>query len=160
MQQTVYSRPANIEKHWHHIDAEDLVVGRVAALVAKILMGKHKPTYTPHQDDGDYVVITNCEKVLLTGRKADINTGKLYHRHTGHPGGIKTTTAGKRLVGKTLHQEKVLKEAIRRMLPKNKMGRNILKHLYVYPGADHPHTAQQPKTLDVAGMNSKNKKRV
>lgn len=157
---TFYATPSDIEKKWHHIDATDLVVGRVAVHVARILMGKHKPTYTPHMDDGDYVVITNCEKVLLTGKKGDLNTGKLYHRHTGHPGGVKTITAGKRLTGKPRQQEQVLREAIRRMLPKNKMGRNILSHLYVYPGDSHPHTAQQPKSVDLAAINVKNKKRL
>jgi large subunit ribosomal protein L13 len=152
---TYTARPADIEKKWILIDAENAVLGRLAVIVADLLRGKHKTTYTPHMDCGDNVVIINADKVHLTGKK---RYQKVYHWHTGYPGGIKERVAGNILEGK--HPERVITSAIRRMIPAGPLGRAQLGNLRVYGGAEHPHEAQQPVKLDLAGMSSKNMKRV
>lgn len=146
-------KASEIDKRWLLVDAEDVVLGRLAAIVADRLRGKHKPTFTPHMDCGDHVVIVNAEKVKLTGNKL---RDKTYYRHTGHPGGIKSATAGAILEGR--HPERVIQKAVERMLPKSKLGRLQLTHLRVYAGPDNPHEAQQPTTLDVGALNPKNKR--
>ena len=148
---TFTATPAYIEKGWCVIDAEGLVLGRVASIIANRLRGKHKPSYTPHMDCGDNVIVVNAEKVLLKGNK---RTAKTYYWHTGYPGGIKSRTADKILDGN--HPERVLIKAVERMIPRGPLGRRCMKHLHVYAGASHPHEAQQPATLDVAAMNAKN----
>lgn len=152
MKTTKSAKPAEVEKQWHLIDADGLVVGRVATIVANILRGKHKPSYTPHVDCGDNVIIINAEKVKFTGRKM---FDKEYHRHTGHPGGIKTTTPAKVLEGK--FPERVLEKAVERMIPRGPLGRDQMRSLRIYAGTEHPHVAQNPQVLDVASMNRKNK---
>ncbi len=144
-------RPKDIEKKWILIDAEGLVLGRLAAIVADRLRGKHLPAYTPHMDCGDNVIVVNAEKVRLTGKKL---TDKFYYRHTGYPGGIKETTPAKVLGG--AHPERVIQLAVERMVPRGPLGRQQMKNLRVYAGAAHPHEAQSPQVLDVAGMNRKN----
>lgn len=148
---TYAAKPADIEKKWVMIDAEGVVVGRLATIVAMRLRGKHKPTYTPHVDDGDNVVIINADKVVLTGRKLQ---KKVYYHHTGYIGGIKERTAGFILGGK--FPERVVEKAIERMLPRGPLARRQLGNLRVYAGPEHPHTAQQPEKLDIAAMNRKN----
>jgi large subunit ribosomal protein L13 len=150
---TFSATPKDIEKKWILIDADGLVLGRLAAVVATRLRGKHKTTYTPHMDCGDNVVIINAEKVKLTGNKL---TGKKYYRHTGYPGGIKETTPEQILASK--HPERVVEKAVDRMIPKGPLGRAQLSHLRVYAGTAHPHEAQSPEVLDVAAMNPKNKR--
>ena len=145
-------KPAEVEKKWHLIDADGLVVGRLATIVAKILRGKHKASFTPHVDCGDHVVIVNAEKVRFTGNKAKTQT---YYKHTGYPGGIKSVTADKVLAGR--FPERVLEKAVERMVPRGPLGRAQMKALHLYAGADHPHTGQQPETLDVGAMSRKNK---
>ncbi len=132
------AKPAEVEQDWHHVDASGLILGRLATKIATVLMGKHKPTYTPHVDVGDFVVVTHAEKVKLTGRKLDEIT---YDRYSYYPGGWKSVTAREML---DKHPERVLSEAVRRMLPKNALGRKMLKKLKVYAGEQHPHAAQQP----------------
>jgi len=150
-------KSAEIDKKWLVIDAENVVLGRLAAKVAMILAGKDKPTYTPSQDCGDNVIIINAEKVHLTGNKAATKDGKIYYRHTGYFGGIKETTAGKILASK--FPQRVIEKAVERMLPKEgPMAKKRLSNLYVYAGNSHPHAAQKPVVLDFAGLNSKNKK--
>ncbi|MBN8828300.1 MAG: 50S ribosomal protein L13 [Sphingobacteriia bacterium] len=157
MVQTTYSMKASeIKKDWLIIDASDLVLGRLASIVAKVLRGKHKPTFTPHMDCGDNVVIINAEKVRLTGNKANRKNGKFYYHHTGFPGGIKEITAGKVLESK--FPERVIYKAVQRMITRNTLGRKQMTHLFVYAGSEHPHQAQKPAALDVASMNRKNKK--
>jgi large subunit ribosomal protein L13 len=148
---TYSAKPAEVEKKWVLIDAKGLVVGRLASIVALRLRGKHKPTYTPHVDCGDNVIVINAEKVTLTGRKLD---RKVYHHHTGHIGGIKQRTAKFLLEGK--FPQRVVEKAVERMLPRGPLGRRQLGNLRVYKGPDHPHAAQQPELLDVAAMNRKN----
>jgi large subunit ribosomal protein L13 len=150
---TFSAKPADIEKKWVLVDAEGVVLGRLAAQIAMVLRGKHKPSYTPHMDCGDNVVIINAGKVKLTGKK---HTDKVYYRHTGYPGGIKERRAGEILEGK--HPERVVQKAVERMVPGGPLGRRQLKNLRVYPGAEHPHEAQQPEVLDIAGRNPKNKR--
>ena len=151
---TTYSaKAADVEKKWVLIDATGLVVGRLATIVAMRLRGKHKPTYTPHVDDGDNVVIVNADKVVLTGRKRE---QKVYHRHTGFIGGIKEQTAKSILEGR--FPQRVVEKAVERMLPRGPLGRRQLGNLRVYPGAEHPHAAQQPEALDIGAMNRKNKR--
>jgi large subunit ribosomal protein L13 len=145
--------PAEIEKKWLLIDAEGVVLGRMAAEIAKILRGKHKPSFTPHMDCGDNVIVINAKKVKLTGKKL---TDKVYYRHTGYPGGIKSRTAQQILEGK--QPENVVIKAVERMLPKGPLGRTQLTNLRVYSGAEHQHEAQQPEVLDIAAMNPKNKR--
>jgi len=149
---TTYSaKPAEIQKKWILIDAKGLVVGRLASLVAMRLRGKHLPTYTPHVDCGDNVIIINAAKVVLTGRKRE---RKVYHNHTGFIGGIKERTAKSILEGR--FPERVVEKAVERMLPRGPLGRMQFGNLRVYAGAEHPHEAQQPETVDVASMNRKN----
>ena len=148
---TYSAKPHEIEKKWVLIDAEGAVLGRLAAFAASLLRGKHKPTFTPHMDDGDHVVVINADKIVLTGRKRE---NKIYYWHTGYPGGIKNRTAAQILDGK--HPERVVSKAIERMLPRGPLGRKQFKNLRVYVGSEHPHEAQQPEVLDFAGMNSKN----
>jgi large subunit ribosomal protein L13 len=150
---TYSMKPAEAQKKWFLVDAEGVVLGRMAAVIATRLRGKHKPGYTPHVDCGDNIVVINAEKVALTGRKL---TDKVYYRHTGHPGGIKARTAGQILGGKK--PEDVIMLAVQRMLPRNTLARHQLTNLKVYAGAEHPHAAQQPEPLDVGAMNSKNKR--
>ncbi len=152
---TYSAKASEIEKKWLIIDAEGVVLGRLAALVATYLRGKHKPTYTPHMDCGDNVIIVNAGKVKLTGKKL---SDKLYHWHTGHPGGIKTRTAGQILAGE--HPERVVEKAIERMIPRGPLGRQQMRNLRVYAGGEHPHEAQTPEAIDVAAMNPKNARTV
>jgi large subunit ribosomal protein L13 len=135
-------RPADVESHWYIIDAEDQVLGRLATRVATILRGKHRPEYTPHVDHGDGVIVVNVEKVRLTGRKLD---QKIYYRHSGYPGSVRSTTAGEVLA--SVHPERVVHNAVRGMLPKNSLGRKLLRKLKLYAGPEHPHTAQKPEEL-------------
>ena len=149
---TFNAKPAEIEKKWIVIDAEGLIVGRVASIIASRLRGKHLPIYTPNVDCGDYVVVVNADKVVFTGRK---RTDKKYYWHTGHPGGIKERTADKVLDGR--FPERIIQKAVERMLPKESpLARKQMSNLKVYAGADHPHEAQNPEKLDVAAMNDKN----
>ena len=149
---TFSAKPAEVTKKWVLIDAKGLVVGRLASLVAMRLRGKHLPTYTPHVDCGDNVIIVNAAKVVLTGRKVE---RKVYHYHTGFIGGIKERTADKILGGR--FPERVLEKAVERMLPKESpLARKQLTHLRIYTGAEHPHAAQNPEPVDIAAMNRKN----
>jgi len=145
-------KPAEVEKKWHIVDAEGLVVGRLATILANILRGKHKPSFTPHVDCGDHVIVLNADKVRFTGGKA---AKKKYYKHTGHPGGIKEITAQKVLDGR--FPERVLEKAVERMIPTGPLGRQQMKNLHLYNGTEHPHDGQQPEVLDVASMNRKNK---
>ncbi|MDF2619526.1 MAG: ribosomal protein [Xanthobacteraceae bacterium] len=148
---TYSAKPADVEKKWVVIDASGLIVGRLAVLIATRLKGKHKPTYTPHVDCGDNVVVINADKVVLTGNKRD---DKVYYHHTGFPGGIKERTAKFILEGR--FPERVVEKAVERMLARGPLGRKLMGNLRVYKGASHPHEAQQPVTLDVAALNRKN----
>jgi large subunit ribosomal protein L13 len=148
---TYTAKPAEIQKKWVMIDANGLVVGRLASIVALRLRGKHLPTYTPHVDCGDNVIVVNAAKIVLTGRKRE---KKVYHYHTGFIGGIKERTARSILEGK--FPERVVEKAVERMLPRGPLGRRQLGNLRVYPGAEHPHAAQSPEKVDVAAMNRKN----
>jgi large subunit ribosomal protein L13 len=148
---TYSAKPAEIEKKWVIIDASGLVVGRLASIVAMRLRGKHRATFTPHVDTGDNVIVINAEKVVFTGNKLK---NKRYYWHTGYPGGIKERTAGNLLGGR--FPNRVIEKAVERMLPRGPLGRKQLGNLRVYPGSEHPHTAQQPQTLDVAALNKKN----
>ena len=150
---TYSAKPSEIDKKWILIDAENLVVGRLASIVAMRLRGKHLPTFTPHMDMGDNVVVINAGKVKLTGRKLD---QRKFYWHTGYPGGIKERSQRDLLDGR--HPERVLENAVRRMLPGGPLTRKQLGNLRVYAGAEHPHEAQQPKPLDVGAMNTKNVK--
>ncbi|MDP1738801.1 MAG: 50S ribosomal protein L13 [Caulobacter sp.] len=152
MKTTASLKPAEVEKKWIVIDAENVVVGRLASFIAMRLRGKHRPDYTPHVDCGDYVVVVNADKVKFTGRKLD---QKIYYRHTGHPGGIKQITAGKQLSGR--FPERVLEKAVERMLPKESpLARAQMTHLRIFNGAEHTHQAQSPEVVAFAGFNSKN----
>jgi large subunit ribosomal protein L13 len=142
--------PDQIDKKWILIDAEGVVLGRLASIVAMRLRGKHKPTFTPSMDMGDNVIVVNADKVQLTGKHRD----RPVWRHTGHPGGIKSRTVGEILEGK--HPERVVMQAVKRMLPGNKLARTQMTNLRVYASAEHPHEAQQPEVLDVRSMNPKN----
>jgi len=146
-------KASEIQKNWILIDAEGVVLGRLAAEVSKILRGKTKPEYTPHMDCGDNVVIINAEKVHLTGKKL---ADKKFYWHTGHPGGIKERTVGQLM--ESNKPEVVVQNAVRRMITRNPLGRQQFSNLYVYTGSEHPHAAQQPKILDIAGKNPKNKR--
>ena len=148
---TFTATPADIEKKWILIDAEGIVLGRLASIAATILRGKNKPTYTPHMDMGDNVIIINADKVQMTGKK---RTDKKYYWHTGHPGGIKERTATQILEG--AHPERVVVKAVERMISRNKLGRQQMTNLRVYAGAAHPHEAQAPAVIDVKAMNPKN----
>lgn len=150
---TYSAKSSEVEKKWILIDAENVVLGRLAVIVTNLLRGKGKPTYTPHIDCGDHVVVVNADKVRLTGNK---RADKVYYRHTGYPGGIKSRTAGQIL--ESAHPERVVLKAVQRMLPKGPLGRQQLTNLRAYAGPDHPHEAQQPEALDVAALNPKNKR--
>ena len=143
MKTTVSMREQDVERSWWIIDAEDQTLGRIATEIASRLRGKHKPEFTPHVDTGDYIVIVNAEKITVTGNKAK---GKIYYSHTGYPGGIKDMTFEK-LIEKA--PERVLEKAVKGMLPRGPLGREMFRKLKVYVGANHPHTAQQPQTLDL-----------
>ena len=148
---TYSAKPAEVEKKWVLIDAENLVVGRLATIVATMLRGKNKPTFTPHVDMGDNVVVINADKVVLTGRKLD---QKRYYWHTGSPGGIKDRVARKVIEGR--FPERIVEKAVERMLPRGPLGRQQLKNLKVYAGPKHPHEAQQPEALDIGALSRKN----
>ncbi len=150
---TYSAKPSDIDRAWCVIDADGLVLGRLAAVIASRLRGKHKPLFTPHIDCGDNIIVINAEKVRLTGRK---RADKVYYWHTGYPGGIKSRTAERILDGK--HPERVLIKAVERMISRNPLGRAQMRKLHVYKGAEHPHEAQKPEVLDVAAMNPKNKR--
>jgi large subunit ribosomal protein L13 len=152
--QTYSAKPAKVEKKWLIIDAEGVVLGRLASQVAKLLRGKHKTIFTPHIDTGDHVVVINAGKVKLTGRKLK---NKIYHRHTGFPGGIKTATP--EFILNSAYPERVIEKAVERMMPKDSpLARAQFGKLRVYPGAEHPHTAQKAEIFDFAAMNPKNKR--
>ncbi len=151
---TYSAKPSDIQAKWHLIDAEGAVVGRLAAVAARMLRGKHKATFTPHIDCGDNVVVINAAKVRFTGRKRD---RKIYYRHTGYPGGIKSRSPADILDGSRPGQ--VIELAVRRMLPKGPLGRKQFRKLRVYGGAAHPHGAQLPEPLDLAALNRKNSRR-
>ena len=148
---TYSAKASELDKKWVLIDAEGLVVGRLASIIAKILRGKTKPTYTPHMDCGDHVIVINADKVVFTGKKYK---DKVYYRHTGYPGGIKSTTPKEIMTGR--FPERVLYKAVERMLPRGPLFRDIMTHLRLYKGSEHPHIAQQPTVLDVKVMNKKN----
>jgi large subunit ribosomal protein L13 len=145
------TKTADIQKKWILIDATGLVVGRLAVIIAMRLRGKHKPSYTPHMDDGDNVIVINAEKIVFTGRKRE---QKVYRHHTGFIGGIKERSARSILEGK--FPERIVEKAVQRMLPHGPLGRAQFGNLRVYKGAEHPHAAQQPEKLDIASMNRKN----
>ena len=141
---TKSARAADVERSWYVIDAADVVLGRLSTRVASVLRGKHKAIYTPHADTGDFVIVVNAEKVRLTGRKLEQKT---YYRHTGHTGHLREVTADKLLAGP--HADRVVRSAVRGMLPKNALGRAMFRKLKVYAGPDHPHAAQQPQELSL-----------
>lgn len=150
---TYSAKPSDINKKWVVIDADGIVLGRLASIVAMRLRGKHLPIFTPHMDCGDNVIIVNAEKVKLTDRKLD---DKVFYWHTGYPGGIKGRTIGQILGGR--HPERVIEKAVERMITRGPLGRAQMKNLRVYAGPEHPHAAQQPEVLDVAALNPKNKR--
>jgi large subunit ribosomal protein L13 len=150
---TYSAKPSEVDRKWCVIDAEGVVLGRLASVVAMRLRGKHKPMYTPHIDCGDNIIIVNAEKVHLTGRKL---TDRRFYWHTGYPGGIKHRTVGQILEGK--HPERVVMKAVERMIKRSPMGRQQMRKLHVYTGPEHPHQAQTPEVLDLAAMNPKNKR--
>lgn len=152
MKTTKPATPSTVDKKWHLIDADGLVVGRVASIIANILRGKNKPSYTPYIDCGDNVIVINAEKVRFTGKKA---TQKMYYRHTGYAGGIKEVRADKILDGR--FPERVLEKAVERMIPRGPLGRQQMRNLRIFKGTEHPHEGQSPTVLDVASMNRKNK---
>ena len=140
---TFTAKPADIQRAWHLIDASDLILGRMASRLSLVLQGKHKPIYTPHIDCGDHVVVINAEKIRVTGKKAE---QKRYYHHTGYPGGLRVTTYEQMMEAKP---EQIIRLAVRRMLPKNKLARKMLTKLHIYAGANHPHSAQQPQPLEL-----------
>ncbi|EKU93570.1 50S ribosomal protein L13 [Alloiococcus otitis] len=146
MRTTYMANASDIERKWYVLDATDVSLGRLSAAVAKILRGKHKPSYTPHVDTGDNVIIVNASKVKLTGKKA---SDKIYSRHSGYPGGLKQISAGELLRDKP---ERLLELSIKGMLPDNRLGRQQLKKLHIYAGQDHKHAAQQPEELDITNL--------
>ena len=150
---TYSAKPSEVVKKWVLIDAEGVVLGRLASIVANRLRGKHKPSFTPHVDCGDNVIVINAAKVRVTGNKLQ---DKLFHWHTGHPGGIKEVSLGKTLSGK--YPERAIVRAVERMVPRGPLGRQQMKNLKVYPGSQHPHEAQQPQPRDVAAMTPTNKR--
>ncbi|MDQ6979139.1 MAG: 50S ribosomal protein L13 [Mariprofundaceae bacterium] len=137
-------RPGDIERKWHIVDAQDLILGRLATEVARILRGKHRPEFSTYADCGDHVIVINAEKIKVTGKK---ETDKIYYHHTGHPGGLKSITLEKQ---RAEYPERVIESAVRGMMPKTPLGRSMLKKLKVYAGEDHPHGAQQPQSLKLA----------
>ena len=151
---TYSAKPSEVTKKWVVVDAEGVVLGRMASEIAKRLRGKHKPMFTPHIDTGDNVIVINAEKVRLTGLKRD---NDMFYWHTGYPGGIKSRSKGEILDGK--HPERVVEKAVERMMPKESpLARAQMKKLHVYAGTEHPHEAQKPEVLDIAAMNPKNKR--
>ena len=152
MKTTKPALPYEVEKKWIIVDADGLVVGRMASIIANILRGKHKPSFTPHVDCGDNVIIINADKVRFTGNKLK---DKVYYKHTGYAGGIKAITAAKVLEGK--FPERVLEKAVERMIPRGPLGRQQMRNLRLFSGTEHPHAAQNPEVLDIASMNRKNK---
>ncbi|MGY8985888.1 MAG: 50S ribosomal protein L13 [Sphingomonadales bacterium] len=150
---TYSAKASEIEKKWILIDAEGVVLGRMASQVVTFLRGKHKPSFTPHLDCGDNVIIINAQKIKLTGKK---RSDKIYYRHTGYPGGIKEQTAADILDGR--FPERVVEKAIERMIPRGSLGRQLMRNLRVYAGAEHGHEAQQPEVFDFASQNEKNKR--
>jgi large subunit ribosomal protein L13 len=148
---TYSAKPGDIERAWTLIDADGLVLGRLAAILANRLRGKHKAMWTPHMDCGDHIVVINAEKVALTGKK---RTQKMYYRHTGYPGGIKEVRADKVLDGR--FPERVIEKAVERMVPRGPLGRDVMRKLHVYKGGEHPHQAQSPAAFDIAALNRKN----
>ena len=140
---TYMAKPANVERKWYVIDAENAVLGRLAAQVALMLRGKHKPTFTPHVDTGDFIIVVNTDKIVLTGKKLD---QKIYYHHTGHPGGLKETKYRDLMARKS---EFALKKAVRGMLPKGPLGNKMIKKLKVYAGAEHEHAAQKPEAFEM-----------
>ena len=140
---TYSAKPQDVTRDWYVIDANDKVLGRLASAIAHRLRGKHKPIYTPHIDTGDFIVVTNVDKIKVTGNKQD---DKLYHRHSGYPGGVRTTTAARLM---ETRPERLLEAAVRGMLPKNRLGRRLFTKLKIYRGADHPHAAQQPQQVEL-----------
>lgn len=152
MKTTKSAKPHEVEKKWHLIDAEDLVVGRAAVIIANLLRGKHKTSFTPHVDCGDNVIVINADKVQFTGNK---RTDKVYYKHTGYPGGLKEVTADKILDGR--FPERVLEKAVERMIPRGPLGRQQMRNLRIFAGSEHPHAAQNPEVLDVAALSRKNK---
>ena len=144
---TYMAKPGEVQRKWWHVDGTDQIVGRVATRIATVLMGKHRPTYTPHVDTGDFVIVRNAEKVAFTGNKWEHKT---YTWYTGYPG-QRSETAGRRLQRKP---EQILREAVRRMLPKNKLGRRMLSKLKIYAGAEHPHEAQKPEPIEFEGTKA------
>ncbi|MGH7121143.1 MAG: 50S ribosomal protein L13 [Acetobacteraceae bacterium] len=151
MRTTLSLKPAEVRKEWVLIDAEGLVLGRLAAVIAVRLRGKHKPQFTPHADCGDNVVVVNAERVRISGKKLDQS---VFYYHTGYPGGIKGRTVRQRLEGR--HPERVLEKAVERMITRGPLQRRQMRHLHLYAGPEHPHAAQAPRKLDVAAMNAKN----
>ncbi|MBR7553876.1 50S ribosomal protein L13 [Allobacillus sp. GCM10007491] len=145
MRTTFMANENNVERKWYVVDAEGQTLGRLSTEVASLLRGKHKPTYTPHVDTGDHVIIINAEKIHLTGNKLD---DKIYYRHSNHPGGLKSRTANEM---RTKYPEQMLEIAVKGMLPKNKLGRKMIKKLNVYRGAEHKHQAQQPEVYELRG---------
>ncbi|MHC8509485.1 MAG: 50S ribosomal protein L13 [Rhodospirillales bacterium] len=152
---TYSAKPEDITRAWTLIDAENVILGRLAAIVASRLRGKHRAIFTPHMDCGDNIIVINAEKVKLTGNKRN---GDIFHWHTGYPGGIKGRTKGAILDG--AHPERVVQKAVERMIPKGPLGRKQFKKLHVYAGPEHPHAAQSPEVLDVGALNPKNKRTV
>ena len=140
---TLSMRAEDVRRAWYVVDAENKTLGRLASAIAVRLRGKHKPEYTPHVDTGDYVIVINADKVRVTGNK---ETGKLYHRHSGYPGGIKSTSLGKL---RAAHPERIIEKAVKGMLPRNPLGRAVFRKLKVYAGPTHPHAAQQPEPLNI-----------
>jgi large subunit ribosomal protein L13 len=153
MKTTLSLKPAEVKKDWVLIDADGVVLGRLASVIAARLRGKHKPQFTPHVDCGDNIVVVNARKVRVTGNKP---AQAMFYYHTGYPGGIKGRTMRERLEGR--HPERVLEKAVERMITRGPLQRQQMKHLYIYGGPEHPHDGQQPRTLDVAGFNPKNKR--
>lgn len=150
---TYVAKPHEVERKWYVIDAEDMVLGRMASQIANILRGKHKPTFTPNVDTGDFVIVINAEKVHLTGNKKD---NESFYWHTGWPGGIKGRTLAQRL--ESNYPERVIEKAVERMITRSPLGRQVMKKLKIYAGPEHPHEAQQPEVLDLASRNVKNKR--
>ncbi|MBU6397365.1 MAG: 50S ribosomal protein L13 [Rhodospirillales bacterium] len=153
MKTTISIKPADVKKDWVLIDAEGLILGRLAAIVANRLRGKHKAIFTPHVDCGDNIIIVNAEKVKVTGKKAE---DSVFYYHTGYAGGIKGRSIKERLASK--NPQSVVEKAVERMITRGPLQRQQMKNLHVYAGPEHPHAAQQPKTLDVAALNPKNKR--
>ncbi|MGD2051233.1 MAG: 50S ribosomal protein L13 [Acidimicrobiia bacterium] len=143
LQKTYTPRPGDIVRAWHVVDATDVPLGRLASAVAHLLRGKHRPTFAPHVDCGDYVIVINAEKIAVTGNK---ETEKVYYRHSGYPGGIRSETLAEM---RRSYPERIIQNAVRGMLPKNRLGRQVLSKLKVYAGPDHPHAAQNPQPLDI-----------